>query len=64
MKKILVIFFLISNLAYPHSGRTDRNGGHWNRKKGTYHSHRVSFPGLIGVAIGIGILYFISGRKK
>lgn len=25
--------------AFAHSGRTDANGGHWNRSTGTYHYH-------------------------
>ncbi len=26
-------------MAFAHSGRTDANGGHWDRKNGTYHYH-------------------------
>lgn len=43
MKKliaVLVILLTISaNLAYAHSGRTDKYGCHHNRKTGTYHCH-------------------------
>ncbi|HBD95740.1 MAG: hypothetical protein A2015_12865 [Spirochaetes bacterium GWF1_31_7] len=42
MKKIAIISFYISFiliLSYSHSGKTDANGGHWNRKTGTYHTH-------------------------
>lgn len=44
-KTLLVITFLcFLSLTYilgvfAHSGRTDANGGHWNRKTGTYHYH-------------------------
>ena len=40
--KILVIlsFLLFSAVVtYTHSGRTDSQGGHYNRKTGTYHYH-------------------------
>lgn len=46
LRKILIIFslMLISgvlfyDLAHTHSGRTDANGGHYNRKTGEYHYH-------------------------
>lgn len=31
---------LISASAFAHGGGLDKNGGHWNHKKGTYHYHR------------------------
>ena len=34
---ILLVICLTNAIA--HSGRTDSNGGHWNRKTGTYHYH-------------------------
>ena len=37
---ILAILFLTAVLAYTHSGGLDQNGGHWDRKRGTYHYHR------------------------
>ena len=41
---ILVVLFLLStvcvyDLGWTHSGRTDANGGHYNRKTGEYHYH-------------------------
>ena len=41
---ILAVFLLIfsvlaHNLGYAHPGRTDANGGHYNRKTGEYHKH-------------------------
>ncbi len=40
MIKYLVIFLLIfTSVGYTHSGRTDKNGGHTNRKTGEYHYH-------------------------
>ena len=45
-RKVLIAFslMLVSGVlfydsAYTHSGRTDANGGHYNRKTGTYHYH-------------------------
>lgn len=45
MKKVtalLLIFTFVLSLTatvFAHSGRTDSNGGHWDRSKGTYHKH-------------------------
>ena len=39
MKKILLIFALLCALIYPHPGRTDEDGGHYNRSTGEYHYH-------------------------
>ena len=41
---ILAVLFLLStvcldDLGWTHSGRTDANGGHYNRKTGEYHYH-------------------------
>ena len=38
-KKIFTLFTLVSLLAFAHPGRTDANGGHYDRKNGTYHYH-------------------------
>ena len=35
----LVCLCLLCSAADAHSGRTDANGGHWNRKTGEYHYH-------------------------
>ena len=36
----LIVCLCVSSLGiYAHSGRTDKNGGHWDRKAGTYHYH-------------------------
>lgn len=46
MPKKFIIFLaslcLICNIAFAHPGRTDSNGGHWNRSTGTYHYHNGS----------------------
>jgi len=34
-----IIIFTINLPVIAHSGRTDANGGHWDRKAGTYHYH-------------------------
>jgi len=44
MKRIIVvcivcIIICLPTFCYPHSGRTDSNGGHYNRKTGDYHYH-------------------------
>lgn len=35
----LLIVILISSQSFAHPGRTDANGGHYNRKTGGYHYH-------------------------
>lgn len=41
-----VYIFIISGIAvYAHSGRTDSNGGHWDRSTGTYHYHTGEYAG-------------------
>ena len=40
---ILLFVFLIT--ASAHSGRTDANGGHWNRSTGEYHYHTGEYAG-------------------
>lgn len=51
MKKFICIFFVIittlltSTVAFAHPGRTDANGGHWNRSTGTYHYHNGQYAG-------------------
>lgn len=41
--KIIFIFFIftliLSSIVYAHPGRTDSNGGHYNRSTGEYHYH-------------------------
>lgn len=36
---LLVLLFIILPTAYPHSGRTDAQGGHTNKSTGEYHFH-------------------------
>jgi hypothetical protein len=35
----LLLLFIIPSTAYPHSGRTDAQGGHTNKKTGENHYH-------------------------
>ena len=48
-KKILIfIIFLnlfVINISFAHPGRTDSNGGHWDRSSGTYHYHTGEYAG-------------------
>ena len=49
---VLLLLFLVSTLllpnAFAHPGRTDANGGHWDRKNGTYHFHTGEYAGRGG----------------
>lgn len=60
-RKVLIVLSLILisgvvfyDFAYTHSGRTDANGGHYNRKTGGYHYHNSGrSPRLPNVNPGI-----------
>lgn len=39
--KFLLIVCCLANLLFAHGGGLDRNGGHMDRKAGTYHYHRA-----------------------
>ena len=46
---VLAVLFLISavfvyDFGHTHPGKTDANGGHYNRKTGEYHSHGTAKP--------------------
>ena len=36
---IISLSFIITQVAFGHSGRTDENGGHWDHQKKEYHYH-------------------------
>ena len=42
---LCVVSFTCIFSAFAHSGRTDANGGHWDRKNGTYHFHTGEYSG-------------------
>ena len=47
MKRLFCLFLLLLSLtitASSHPGRTDSNGGHWDRSEGTYHYHNDGTP--------------------
>lgn len=37
--RISFLICVISTIVFAHSGRTDSNGGHYNRSTGVYHYH-------------------------
>lgn len=39
-KQTTIILLLLTTLLFSHGGGLDSNGGHTNRKTGTYHYHR------------------------
>ena len=41
---LLILSVLICDLGYSHPGRTDANGGHYNRTTGEYHKHVKEDP--------------------
>ena len=42
---LLLLLLLFTVTASSHPGRTDSNGGHWDRKEGTYHYHSGEHAG-------------------
>lgn len=50
---------LVSGIVYAHSGGTDANGGHFNRKTGEYHSHDSGGIEFFLVLLGIVILFIV-----
>lgn len=38
-----LLVIVLSITVFAHSGRTDANGGHWDRKTGTYHYHNSGY---------------------
>ncbi|MGL4388212.1 MAG: YHYH domain-containing protein [Brevinema sp.] len=36
---VLIIIFFITSFLFGHAGGLDKNGGHYNRKTGEYHTH-------------------------
>jgi hypothetical protein len=68
MKKIIQIILLLSLFSlssYSHSGRTDKNSGHYNRKTGEYHYHDKSSDWTWAfIIVGGVIVYAIVNRKN
>ena len=51
---LLFVLTVISfeNFSFSHPGRTDSNGGHYNRSTSIYHCHRTTCSDLTGDAMG------------
>lgn len=46
MKKIVllfIVFVICSSISFAHPGRTDSNGGHYDRSTGEYHYHNDGY---------------------
>lgn len=39
--KVLIFIFVICNVVFTHPGRLDSSGGHYDRRTGSYHYHRM-----------------------
>ena len=63
---ITISNFIFYLSLFAHSGRTDSDGGHYNRSTGEYHNHNGSSisSGLIILGIVIAIILINSGRNK
>lgn len=48
MKNLVLTMFLIFSMLLAHSGRTDKYGGHNNRKTGGYHYHNAGYAHAAG----------------
>jgi hypothetical protein len=71
MRRHIIVTFLtlyILTSTYGHGGRTDSDGGHYNRQTGQYHYHNGGGgSGLLWVVIIGGVLFFLfvkSGDKN
>ena len=71
MKKLLLFLLSIGflGLAYAHSGRTDSNGGHWNRSTDTYHCHSGPCSSdengiMLYILVGIALIYTLNKIRK
>ena len=68
MKRIIlgvILILLVSINSFGHSGRTDSNGGHYNRKTGKYHYHgESSFDWVILIIGGLVIYGIAKSRNK
>lgn len=60
---VFAIMLLFCFSTFGHSGRTDANGGHFNRKTGEYHIHNNgrSNDGNGLVVLGIILVVIVSG---
>lgn len=67
---VLSIFSLVFSDTLAQSGCTDRHGGHWNRKTGTYHYHNKEESSnfglytILGGGAGVFFLSRSSNEKK
>ena len=50
-KQILLIIFIFASNAFGHSGGTDSNGGHHDRKGGGYHYHNSGYKSNLNTKI-------------
>lgn len=55
----ILLTFIICSYTFGHSGRTDKNGGHYNRKTGEYHYHNGGGSGLFWVVLIGGVIVFL-----
>jgi hypothetical protein len=44
LRCLISLMILLPTIALSHGGRTDANGGHYNRKTGEYHYHNGGPP--------------------
>ena len=54
-----IILLLAVGGVHAHSGGTDANGGHYNRKTGEYHSHNSDGMDVLFIILGVVILFVV-----
>lgn len=68
IRKVLfsaMLMILLSFYSFGHSGRTDSNGGHYNRSTGVYHDHNgSSATGWIILFGIIVVIAFVSSKRN
>lgn len=56
---VFTILLLFCFSTFGHNGRTDTNGGHYNRKTGEYHLHNNGASSDGNGAIILGIVFVV-----
>ncbi|MCL6097078.1 MAG: YHYH domain-containing protein [Bacteroidetes bacterium] len=63
---VLLALFIVTTISFGHGGRTDKNGGHYNRKTGEYHYHNGGSTDSDGsggivvvVVLGLALIWLV-----
>ena len=57
------ILVLFSSLSYGHGGRTDSNGGHYNRSTGVYHYHNGGYSSRTTISNHVYVMSIFHNKE-